>query len=895
MRTSRWAGSAVLAGISLLALGVPLIVGVAASSATGTAPAWEPDGNAAAPYGNVTFYDASGDQVTSGANLASPFAYAVAGTATDSGAIKATLYFANPKNGQAPGTWTATSEAGPTNFSSLPSGTPADIVADAATDPVVASSSASITNWLGSNVPDTTPGYANTIQVRLKDSGLGGAGNPTGTYWESDIGYNTTSSPITVDGTTVPADGWALLFPFVTPTTTTLATSATGGTVTPGSPITLTATVSNPGAGSVQVYDNGTALGSPVTGSSPFVYNYTPGLGTHVYTASFAPAFGDETGAGTASATIVGGSVSSSVTVEDSNGTATTTTLSASATSVTIGMPVTFTATVSASDSTHPAGTVEFLNGTTAITGCISVSINPPSSATCTTSTLPLGSDSVKAAFTPTSSSYATSTSSPTTVTVALVATTTALSASATTITIGASVTFTAMVSASDSTTQAGSVEFFDGTAAITGCTSVAVNTGGTASPATCTTSALPVGSDSVTAAFTPTSSSYATSTSPAKTVTVAAITTTIALSANATSGSPATSVTFTATVSASDSTHPAGTVEFLNGLAPITSCSTSVAINTGGTASSATCTTTLPVGSDSVTAEFTATSSSYGSSTSSPTTVTITLIATTTSLSASATSAAYGTSVTFTATVSAADSTNPAGTVDFELLSGSVAITGCNAVAVNTGGTASSATCTSSALPAGSDSIVALFTATSNAYATTTSTTVVVTVGGTATTTTLSASATSAAPGTSVTFTATASASDSTHPAGTVEFLDGSTPITGCAAVAVNTGGTASSATCTTSTLPVGSNIITATFTPTSNWSATSILVEAARRGDVGLDAHDRVDAQVLGRLVELQGPVQVAVVGQGQGVHAQLFGPLQQAGDLSGAVEQAVVAMAV
>ena len=71
--------------------------------------------------------------------------------------------------------------------------------------------------------------------------------------------------------------------------------------------------------------------------------------------------------------------------------------------------------------------------------------------------------------------------------------------------------------------------------------------------------------------------------------------------------------------------------------------------------------------------------------------------------------------------------------------------------------------------------------------------------------------------------------------------------------------------------------------------------FVEAAARGDIGLDAHDRVDAHVLGRLVELQGPVQVAVVGQGQGVHAQLFGPLQQAGDFSGAVQQAVMAMAV
>ena len=72
MRTSRWARSAVLTGISLLALGASLMVGVGASFAAATAPPWEPDGNAAAPYGNVTFYDANGNQVTSGTSLSQP-------------------------------------------------------------------------------------------------------------------------------------------------------------------------------------------------------------------------------------------------------------------------------------------------------------------------------------------------------------------------------------------------------------------------------------------------------------------------------------------------------------------------------------------------------------------------------------------------------------------------------------------------------------------------------------------------------------------------------------------------------------------------------------------------------------------------------------------------------
>jgi hypothetical protein len=170
-------------------------------------------------------YDANGNVVTSGTDLSSPFAFAVALTPADANATKASLAFYNPQPGSppVPGNWTGTGEAGPTRFSpasGLPAGTPADIVAFAPTYPVVATPAANISTWLASNVPSSTPGYANTIQVRLTDSGPLGAGNPANTYWEDDIGYNTTSSAITVDGTAVPANGWALLYPSSTPTVT---------------------------------------------------------------------------------------------------------------------------------------------------------------------------------------------------------------------------------------------------------------------------------------------------------------------------------------------------------------------------------------------------------------------------------------------------------------------------------------------------------------------------------------------------------------------------------------------------------------------------------------------------------------------------------------------------
>ncbi|MGO9335528.1 MAG: Ig-like domain repeat protein [Acidimicrobiales bacterium] len=418
--------TAAIAGAGLAALATPAF-------AAGTAPPWEADGNAAPPYGNVTFYDASGNQVTSGTgDLASPFTYVVAGTAADTDATLAVVNFYNPQHGVLPASWTGTSEGSTTSFSPTPAGTPADLVAFAngskGTTYPVAPTTADISTWLSSNTPDTTTGYANTIQVRLTDSGPGNHGNASGTYWESDIGYNNTSAPITVDGTTIPANGWAELFPFVTPTTTSLVTSATGGHLTSGGSITLTATVPTGDAGAVQFYDGTTVLGdvavNTTTGQAtyPSTGTYTPANGSHSYTASFIPGDspGNETGANTTSATIQGGSTSSAAVVSVTPPqTGTTTTLSASATSVTYGTSVTFTSTASAADSTNPAGTVEFFDGTTAITGCTSVAINPPASATCTTTALPQGGNSVTAVFSPTSTSYASSTSAAVVVTVA--------------------------------------------------------------------------------------------------------------------------------------------------------------------------------------------------------------------------------------------------------------------------------------------------------------------------------------------------------------------------------------------------------------------------------------------------------------------------------------------
>ena len=49
------------------------------------------------------------------------------------------------------------------------------------------------------------------------------------------------------------------------------------------------------------------------------------------------------------------------------------------------------------------------------------------------------------------------------------------------------------------------------------------------------------------------------------------------------------------------------------------------------------------------------------------------------------------------------------------------------------------------------------------------------------------------------------------------------------------------------------------------------------------------------LGLAIEIERAVQIAVVGERQAVHAQLFGPIDQSLDRAGSVEQAEVAVAM
>ena len=68
-------------------------------------------------------------------------------------------------------------------------------------------------------------------------------------------------------------------------------------------------------------------------------------------------------------------------------------------------------------------------------------------------------------------------------------------------------------------------------------------------------------------------------------------------------------------------------------------------------------------------------------------------------------------------------------------------------------------------------------------------------------------------------------------------------------------------------------------------------LALGALAGGDVGFVADDRIEAGRLAFLVELDGAEQVAVIGQGDGVHARRLGVGHQFGQAVGAVEQAVM----
>ncbi len=472
-----------------------------------------------------------------------------------------------------------------------------------------------------------------------------------------------------------------------------------------------------------------------------------------------------------------------------------------------LGTSVTITAQVTDADGSSPAGgTVQFQQNGAALGSPVTVASN--GQAALSTSALALGSDSLTAVFTPaTGTNYTTSTSAavPYSVTSGAVSTTTVLTAStASPVIYGTPVTFTATVSDSDSTAPTGTVTFEDGGSPITGESNVALSV---SSPYTATyapTPPLSVATHSITAVYNA-PSGFQTSTGGPLSYTVNGIGTTTTLTASTASpviyGTP---VTFTATVSDSDSTAPSGTVTFEDGGSPIAS---NVALSGSGpyTATYAP-TPPLSVATHSITAVYNA-PNGFQTSTGGPLSYTVNGIGTTTTLTASTASPAiYGTPVTFTATVTDSDSTAPTGTVTFE--DGGTPITGESNVAL-AGSGPYTATYSTGTLSAAAHALSAVYNPPAG-YTASTGPLAFTVNPLTSTSTSLSVSPPSPQiAGTAEALTATVSPVAAT---GTVQFEDGTTAIGSPQPVL---GGTA---TVSTSSLPSGTDALSAVFTPAAD-----------------------------------------------------------------------------
>ena len=228
------------------------------------------------------------------------------------------------------------------------------------------------------------------------------------------------------------------------------------------------------------------------------------------------------------------------------------------------------------------------------------------------------------------------------------------LAASANPAVFGISVTLTATVAGSG-LMPTGSVLFSDGRTHL--CTAT-LNSSGVAA---CSSSALVVGPNSITAKYAG-DSNYLAVTSPAYSLTVNLATPAIGLTESASSAPFGTAVTFTATLIGSGA-EPTGTVTFLDGATQLGTAN----VNAGGVATYTTG--MLALGAHTITASYGG-SASYAGITSTAVTVAV-VPATTTTLTISSAGApvstvASGSAVTLTAAVQSNGAPVTAGTVNF-------------------------------------------------------------------------------------------------------------------------------------------------------------------------------------------------------------------------------------
>lgn len=485
---------------------------------------------------------------------------------------------------------------------------------------------------------------------------------------------------------------------------------------------------------------------------------------------------------------------------------------------VAVGQSLTFTATVTntGTSGNTPTGTVTFTDTTYAVvnstlqttttTLASNVPLDANGNATFTSSSLSADNHFISAQYSG-DANFSSGSSSLIQV-IHTGASSTALASTPNPSSNGQSVTFTATVTAVPPATgtPTGQVTFQQGTTVLA---QAPLNSSGVVS---FSTSALPVGSDTITATYAADSVFAASSGSTVQTVQGSfATTTTVSSSPNPSVFGQ--SVTFTATVTSSGGV-PVGTVTFTEGSTVLASN-----VTVDGSGHAAFSTASLAVGSHTITASFTGNATwgnSSGSDSASPQVVN--KDATTTTVSSSVNPSVFSQPVTFTAAVTANSPGNgiPTGTVTFK--SGNTTLG-----TSNLDGTGQ-ATFTTSTLAAGSSSITATYNG-SSSFTTSTSSALTQTVNKDGTTSSVTSSLNPSTHGQTVTFTATvvANAPGTAVPTGSVTFKDGTKNLS------TKTLNSSGQATFSTSSLARGSHSITVVYggSTNSNGSTSPVLTQ--------------------------------------------------------------------
>ena len=492
----------------------------------------------------------------------------------------------------------------------------------------------------------------------------------------------------------------------------------------------------------------------------------------------------------------------------------TTTTMTATPTSTSYGSNVVLTATVvPVTGTVTPTGTVNFYSGG-AIIGTGTLSATTPAgtaTASATVSTLPVGTDSIYAAYAgSTQNGASNSSASPTLVTIAFANTTTKITASPTSAIYGSTITLTATVTTATTGTPTDTVTFYDGTTVL-GTQTLTGNT------AVFTTTALTAGTHSAITAVYGGDVNFNGSTSAAATpsVIIFTATTTTNLGLTASTAPYGTSITMFASINNGNATTATGNVIFTDGGTTIATVPVSSSAATYVTA-------TLAVGTHTIGCSYSG-DSNYTGSTCTTAQLVITQAGSSSVLTATSTSIVYGSSDTFTVTITPSISGAPTGTVTFK--DGGTVI---DTATVVPGTNSSAASFLDTTLLGGSHSITCTYSGDTN-FTGSTCAALGITVTAASSTTTVSVPA-SITYGGSALLTANVTSTAAGTLTGTVTFKDGSTTL-GTGTVS---GGTASY---TALGLTGGSHSITAVYSGDTNYatstsSASTLVVNKANSG---------------------------------------------------------------